>query len=109
MFSILATLKSEVIRSIIKNARKNRAVQNENNEEELVYITKSMYEEINGVLTQNCKNRMLIIKIVKIGNAWYLLKRSSKFNKNIKKNQKNMSWTMQILMKMKKEKKKINS
>ena len=61
MFAILATLKSEVIRSIIKNARKNRAVQNENNEEELVYITKSMYEEINGVLTQNCKNRMLII------------------------------------------------
>ena len=61
MFSIIATLKSERIRSIIKNARKSRVVQNENNEEELVYITKSMYEEINEVLTQNCENRMLII------------------------------------------------
>ena len=40
---------------MISNARKNRALENQDDEDEFVYINKKIYEEIEGVMSQKCK------------------------------------------------------
>ena len=55
MFAILSTLRYTDIVNMIGNARKNRSLNNEDNEEELIHISKKMYDEIEGVTSQKCK------------------------------------------------------
>ena len=47
---------------MIKNARNNRAQKNQDDKEELVHISKHLYEEISGVMYQ--KRKWTIIKLL---------------------------------------------
>ena len=51
MYIILATFGYEEVKEMVKNARNNRALQNPDNDERMVYIEKKLYDEIKGVMT----------------------------------------------------------
>ena len=55
MYSILATLRFDQVKSMVENARKNRALENKRDEDELVYINKELLKEIESVLSQKRK------------------------------------------------------
>ena len=55
MFSILSTLRHEDVMNMILNARKNRSLDNQEDDDELVFINKRLYEEIEGVMSQKRK------------------------------------------------------
>ena len=40
---------------MISNAKRYRAIEDEEKDEDLVHISRRMFEEINGVMTQKCK------------------------------------------------------
>ena len=52
MFSILATYRYEQLNSMIEIARKNRSLERPVDDNQLVYITQSFYDEIKGVSSQ---------------------------------------------------------
>ena len=55
LFAILSTLGYKDVNNMIANVRKNRALENQDDADELVYINKKIYEEIEGVMSQKCK------------------------------------------------------
>ena len=55
MFTVLATLRLEILQNMITNARRNRAKDNQDDDSELVHISEKMYQEINSVMTGKCK------------------------------------------------------
>ena len=55
LFAILSTLRYKDVNNMISNARKNRALENQDDEDEFVYINKKIYEEIEEVMSQKCK------------------------------------------------------
>ena len=55
MFAILSTLRYTDVMNMIENARRNRSIDNQENEEELIHISKKLYEEIEGVMSHKCK------------------------------------------------------
>ena len=40
---------------MISNARRYRAIEDEEKDKDLVHISRRMFEEINGLMTQKCK------------------------------------------------------
>ena len=77
-YSILATFRLKEVKSMIKNARDNRAIQNPNNDSRLVHIEKKLYEEIQGVMSHKRKIVIVLSNLVVRGRASYLLRRSAK-------------------------------
>ena len=55
MFTVLWTLRYTTIKKIINDARKNRALENNENESQFVYIEKGLFKEIDDVLSQKSK------------------------------------------------------
>ena len=55
MFAILSTLRYTDVVNMIENARRNRSIDNQENEDELIHINKKLYKEIEGVMSQKCK------------------------------------------------------
>ena len=55
MFSILATLRSEEIKNMIQNARKNRSPNAPGEANDMIFIAKKLYDEIKGVANQKRK------------------------------------------------------
>ena len=78
MFQLLATLRYEEINRMLTNARKNRALQEEADNNEFVFVQSDMLKEIESVITQKCKTANYYLIIVTKGNAAFLLKRSAK-------------------------------
>ena len=78
MYSILSTFRLNEIKSMIKNSRDIRAIQNLSNDDRFVHIEKKIYEEIQGVLTHKCKLAELLKYLVTKGRASCLLRRSAK-------------------------------
>ena len=62
LYALLATLRYKEVLAMIKNARNNRAQENQDDKEELVHISKHLYEEISGVQSQ--KRKWTIIKLL---------------------------------------------
>ena len=60
MYSVLSTLRNEEVKNMICNARKNRSIDSKEKEEDLVYISNEIYEEINSVMAQKCKQNRII-------------------------------------------------
>ena len=50
MFQILATMRHDELSSMIKNTKKNRFLLENNDEDETIFIYKSLLEEINSVI-----------------------------------------------------------
>ena len=69
---------------MVEKARSNRALENTEEEGNLVYIEKQLYDEIQGVLTQKGKGVCSITLFSIQGNASHLLKRSAKLTSNRK-------------------------
>ena len=78
MYSILATFRLNEIKSMIKNSRDNRAIQNLSNDDRFVHIEKKIYEKIQGVLTHKYMLAELLKYLVTKGRASCLLRRSAK-------------------------------
>ena len=57
LFAILATFRFDEVKSMIVNARKLRSVSFPNDLNNLIYINKEIYDEIQNVMTQKCKCR----------------------------------------------------
>ena len=55
MFQVLASTRYDEISNMIKNARKNRSLLENNDEAETILIHKDLLEEINSVMTQKSK------------------------------------------------------
>ena len=55
MFSILWTLRFSTMEQMIADARKNRALENNENGDQFVYIEKGLFKEIDDVLSQKSK------------------------------------------------------
>ena len=55
MFTVLATLRLEILQNMITNARRNRATDNQDDDSEFVHISEKMYQDINSVMTGKCK------------------------------------------------------
>ena len=55
MFQVLAQTRYDEISNMVKNARKNRSLLENNDEAETILIHKDLLEEINSVLTQKSK------------------------------------------------------
>ena len=55
MFQVLASTRYDEISNMIKNARKNRSLLENNDEAETILIHKDLLEEINFVMTQKSK------------------------------------------------------
>ena len=55
MFQILATMRHDELSSMIRNAKKNRFLLKNNDEDEMMLIHKSWLEGINSVMTQKRK------------------------------------------------------
>ena len=88
MFNILATHKYEELSNIVKIARQNRSLEKPQDENKLVCITKSFYDEIIAVSSQKCTSANFIyLFLVSKGKAAQMLKRSTKliFNKKPEK------------------------
>ena len=60
MFSILWTLRFSTMEKMIVDARKNRALESNENENQFVYIEKDLFNEISNVLSQ--KSKLFIFK-----------------------------------------------
>ena len=73
-FQILTTMRNEQVSNILMNARKNRALQEKVDDNELVFVNK----EIESVMAQKCKFELDFIPIVTKGNGTFLLKLSAK-------------------------------
>ena len=70
---------------MIQNARKNRSAKAPDDEDELIHITKSFYDEINAVASQKCKIVIRIIWcLVSNWKASQMLKRWAKLSFNRK-------------------------
>ena len=52
LYDLLATLRYKEVLAMIKNVRNNRAQENQDDKKELVHISKHLYEEIFGVMSQ---------------------------------------------------------
>ena len=78
MFQILTTMRYEQVSNMLMNARKNRALQEKVDDNELVFVNKEMMKEIESRMAQKCKFELYLISIVTKGNATFLLKRSAK-------------------------------
>ena len=55
MFAILSTLRCTDVVNMIENARRNRSIDNQENKDKLINIGKKLYEKIEGVMSQKCK------------------------------------------------------
>ena len=51
----MSTLRLNDLQKMISNARKYRATEDEEKDDEFVHISKALFEEIEGVMTQKCK------------------------------------------------------
>ena len=60
MFSILATHRYEELSNIVKIARQNKSLEKPQDENKLVCITKSFYDEIIVVSSQTCTSANFI-------------------------------------------------
>ena len=52
MYTILATFRYEQLKTMVENSRKNRALENQNEGDELVYVDKEIWKEIQSVFSQ---------------------------------------------------------
>ena len=55
MYSILATLRYNELKEMADGARKNRALNEENKDEDFIHIEEELYKEISHVMTQKNK------------------------------------------------------
>ena len=55
MYSILATKRNEELQNMIDNARRNRAKKFQKIDDEVVYIKKDIYKEIESVIAGKCR------------------------------------------------------
>ena len=55
MYSILATLRYNELKEMVDGARKNRALNEENKDEDFIHIEEELYKEISNVMTQKSK------------------------------------------------------
>ena len=55
MLCILATLRYNQLNNMVHNARKNRSLNTQDSDNDLIHISKKLYEEISGVFTQKRK------------------------------------------------------
>ena len=55
LFKILSTIKTDIIRGMIKQSRDARSVVNQEDEDELILIKKDLMKEIKEVATQQSK------------------------------------------------------
>ena len=78
MYTILATKRNEELQNMINNARRNRAKKFQEIDDEVVYIKKDIYKEIESVMAGKCRLFTNYWNIVTKGKATYLLKRSAK-------------------------------
>ena len=60
VFQILTTMSHDELSSMIRNAKKNRFLLENNDEDETILIHKSLLEEINSVMTQ--KRKMILLR-----------------------------------------------
>ena len=82
MFSILWAFRYSVIGKMVEDACKNRALANNKNEGQFVYIQKGLFNEIGDVLVQKSKHYYLILKQLRKTLLFYL-KSLQSFQENI--------------------------
>ena len=56
MFNIVSTFRFEEIIKMVQIARKNRSAKSPDDENDLVHITKQLYDEIKAVASHKCKD-----------------------------------------------------
>ena len=61
MFDVLAPLRFEVLNNMVQRAHKNRSAENPEDENELIHVTKEIYEEIMAVASYKCEIIFVII------------------------------------------------
>ena len=76
------TFRCSVIEKMVEDARKNRALANNENEGQFVYIQKDLLNEIVNVLSQKSKHLYLILKQLRETLLFYL-KSIQSFQENI--------------------------
>ena len=60
MFAILSTLRHEVLKDVVAGARKNRSIETEDKNENLIYIEESLLKEIINVMAH--KSMLFVYK-----------------------------------------------
>ena len=55
MYSILATFRYDELNGMVNGARKNRALNEDNQDEDFVHINEELYQEISNVMIQKSK------------------------------------------------------
>ena len=60
MLSVLSTIRYDELHKMIQNARKHRSIKALEANDDLIHISKKMYEKINGVLTQKRKKSICL-------------------------------------------------
>ena len=55
LFTILSTLKGDVLKQLIKNAHKNRAIENEDDNNKLIEVRNDIKDEIFSILNKKSK------------------------------------------------------
>ena len=83
MFSVLWTLKFNIIKDIVSDARKKRSIHENDDKNQFVYIHKKLLEEISQIFSQKNKFWITNIKATK-GKTTFLIKKSSKLTRNYK-------------------------
>ena len=63
---------------MICNARRNRSIDSKEKEEDLAYIINEIYEEINSVIAQKCKQNRLIKSYSVLGKSSTFAERKDK-------------------------------
>ena len=58
MYSILATLRYDELKGMVDGARKNRSLNEENQDDDFVHINEELYKEISNVMTQKSKQNI---------------------------------------------------
>ena len=55
MFGVLSTLRFDELNNMVQGARKNRSAEKTEDENELIHVTKEIYDEIIAVSSQKRK------------------------------------------------------
>ena len=88
MFSVLATTRYEELKRIVENARKQRAKENEVPEDQLIFIDKNIWVQIEEVMMQKSKHRIFYHCTASKENANYLLRKCAKIQGHYKPSRK---------------------
>ena len=55
IFAVLSTLRHDVLKDIVSSARNNRSIENEDREDDFVFIESNLFKEISDVMAHRSK------------------------------------------------------